>query len=361
MRILEKHVIKEFSKAFLASLFVFLFLFVIIDSFTHLDDFIKNKTDMSTIFKYYLALLPTIFVQTSPIACLLAMVYTMGRLNYNNELIAMRTGGLSIFKIIYPVIILGLVLSLSTFLVSEKVATATQQISDNIKTESIDKDSSSKEILKNLAIYGFKNRQFFINTFNIKNNELEGLTVLEHDSKQNVISKIFANKVSYKDGSWVTEQCFIYNFGEYNHLRDYRYLEHHKLDIEEKPQDFLRQSQKISYMNSKDLFDYITKLSTSGADTALKNLCIDLYQKLVSPFTCLIMIFIGLPCAMAIRRKAVGFSSIGISILVALLYYVLQAISIALGKNGVFPALASVLITPTIFISSSIYLLSTSL
>lgn len=337
---------------------VFLFLFIIVDSFTHLDDFIQRRVQTTIIFKYYLMMIPMIFIQTSPIACLIAMIYTMGKLNYNNELIAMRGGGLSIYKIVLPIFILGIILSLFTFLISEKILPKTQKLSEHIKIKHIDKKAHSEEILKNLAIYGFQNRQFFINVFNAKTNELEGLTILEQDNRQNVISKMFANKVTWINNSWIADRCLVYKFDEYNHVLDSQYLENHKLSFEETPDDFLRQRQKISHMNSWELLDYINKLSGSGAETAIRYLWIDLYQKITSHFNCLIMIFIGLPCSIAIRRKAVGFSSIGISTLVALLYYVILAISIALGKNNIFPALASVLITPAIFVCSSIYLIS---
>jgi len=358
MRILDKHIIKEFICSFLMCAAVFLFLFIIIDTFTHLDDFIQRKVGAVTILKYYLALIPMIFVQTSPIACLIGMIYTMGKLNYHNELIAMRSGGLSIYKIVLPIFIIGIIISLINFVIAEKLLPKTQKLSDNIKAQYIDKDLHSDEILKNLAIYGFENRQFFINVFNSKTNELEGLTVLEQDERQNVVSKIFANTTKWKDGSWISDQCLVYRFDKYNRVIDSQYLENYKLPYEETPEDFLRQRRKISHMNSKELLDYIEKLSSSKVETAIRYLWIDFYQKVASHFTCLIMIFVGLPCSIAIRRKAVGFSSIGISALVALLYYVILAISIALGKNNVFPALASVLIAPAVFVSGSVYLIS---
>ncbi|MFH1621521.1 MAG: LptF/LptG family permease [Candidatus Omnitrophota bacterium] len=358
MRILDKHITKEFISSLFTSIAVFLFLFIIIDSFTHLDDFIQRKVETIIILKYYLAMMPMIFIQTSPIACLIAMIYTMGKLNYNNELIAMRSGGLSIYKIIFPIFLIGIILSLSSFLISEKVLPETQKLSDNIKTKYIDKNIHSEEVLKNLAIYGFKNRQFFINVFNTKNNELEGLTVLEQDNRQNVLSKMFANKVKWQDNAWIADQCLVYKFDLYNHVIDSQYWENYKLYFEETPDDFLRQRQKISHMNLRKLYDYIRKLSGSGAETAIRYLWIDFYQKISSHFTILVMIFIGLPCSIAIRRKAVGFSSVGISALVALLYYVILAVSIALGKNNVFPALASVLVTPAVVVCSSVYLVS---
>lgn len=360
MRILEKHILKEFIISFLATICVFLFLFIIIDSFTHLDDFAKSKTEFSIILKYYFTVIPTIFVQCAPLASLLAMVYTMGKLNYNNELIAMRSGGLSIYRIIAPIIIAGILLSLFTFLLSEKVAPIAQESADAIKNEHIERKTSLDKVLNNLAIYGFSNRLFYIKTFKTKTNELEGLVILEHDNRQNVTAKISAQKAIWKNGKWFVDKCYMYTMGTDNRIIDYKYREKYVLPIEETPEDFLRQSRKMNYLNSRQLLDYIHKLSSSGAETAIRNLYIDFYQKIVSPFTVLIMIFIGLPCAMVIRRKAVGFSSVGISVLIALLYYVLQAVSIALGKNNFFPVAASVMITPFIFVCSSMYLVNVS-
>ncbi|MDD5617747.1 MAG: LptF/LptG family permease [Candidatus Omnitrophica bacterium] len=358
MRILDKHITKEFTSSFLTCIGIFLFLFIIIDSFTNLDDFIKNRLPFIIVFKYYLTLIPNVFVQTSPIACLIATIYTLGKLNRNNELIAMRTSGMSIYKIVLPIFIVGIIISLASFLVSEKLMPISQKVSDTIKTKYIDQKHATEEVLKDVAVYGFHNKQIYISSFNTKTNELKGLLILEHDRRQNVVSKIFANKVKWVDGSWVADQYILYKFDRYNHVTDSIYLENYTLNIEETPRDILQQKQKISYMNSKELFNYIYKLSSSGAETAVRYLWLEFYQKILSNFSGLIMIFIGLPCAITIRRKAVGFSSVAISVLVALSYYVLLAVSIALGKSSIFPMLASVLITPILFICVAIFLIA---
>jgi len=358
MRILDRHITKEFVFSFLSSMGVFLFLFIIIDSFTNLDDFIKNSVPLMIVIKYYLAIIPTIFVQTSPIACLIAIIYTMGKLNYNNELIAMRSSGLSIYKIVFPIFIIGVIISLVSFLISEKIIPKTQLLSDTIKAKYLEEKHATGEILKNLAIYGFGNKQLFINSFDTKANLMEGLTILEQDKKQNVISKVFANKAKWQNGSWIADQYLIYKFDQYNHVVDSQYMENYKINLEETPRDILKQRQKISYMNSQELYSYINRLSGSGADTAVRYLWVEFYQKILAHFTCLIMIMIGLPCAIAIRRKAVGFSSMGISVLVALSYYVILAISMSLGRSNIFPPLASVLITPALFVSASIFLVA---
>ncbi|MFC1755519.1 LptF/LptG family permease, partial [Thermoproteota archaeon] len=135
MRILDRHTTSEFVKSLLASLAAFLFLFLIVDSFSNLDDFIRKEIPLGIIAQYYLTIIPTVVVQATPLACLLAIVYTLGKLNYNNELIAMRSGGLSIYKIIFPIILLGSILSIGIFLLSERVIPKTQEISDTTKNK----------------------------------------------------------------------------------------------------------------------------------------------------------------------------------------------------------------------------------
>ena len=326
--------------------------------FSNLDEIIKNQVSISIIIQYYLTFLPTIFLQTSPFACLISIIFILGKINYHNELIAMRSSGLSIFKITFPIILCGMIISLINFVISEKIISSSQKLSDRIKTQYIEKKNVvTIATLKNLAIYGFENRQLFINVFNSKENTIEGLTILEQDDRQNVISKLFAKRAQWKEGHWQAYECLVYNFNRQGKIIGSDYLEDVKLEISETPRDLLKQMQKIEYMNSRELLDYITKLSSSGAEVAIKNLWIDFYQKLFAPFTCFVMIFIGIPASMSLGRKMVGFSSIGIGIFVALLYFVFQAIGIALGKNGIFPAMASVLITPALFLCSSIYLI----
>jgi len=358
MRIIDKYILKTFLTCFFACLIIFLFLYIIIDLFGLLEEIIKNKVPFSIIAKYYITFLPTIFLQTSPFACLISIVYTLGKINYHNELIAMRISGLSILKISFPIILCGIIIGLINFIISEKIISESQKISDEIKSQYIEKkDPLSSATITNLAIYGFENRQLFINVFKSKENSVEGFTILEQDQRQNVVSKLFAKKAIWKDNYWQAYECLVYNFNRQGGIADSKYFESLKLDISETPQDLLKQMQKIEYLSSRELLDYILKLSSSGAEAAIRSLWVDLYQKMFSPFTCIIMLFIGIPASMTVGRKMVGFSSLGISIFVALLYFVIQAISLAIGKNGVFPALASALVTPAIFLCTAIYLI----
>jgi lipopolysaccharide export system permease protein len=347
MRILDRYILKSVLALFFQCLFTFLFLYVIIDVFSHLDEILKQKSNIETLISYYLAYLPIIFVQVSPIACLLSVLYTFGSLNRNNELIAMRSAGLSVLQITRNVIIFGLILSACVFWVNDKFVPSSMSMTENMKSqmEAGSKKSKGKkpDIITNLSMYGLRNRLFFVNKFRVSDNTMEGIIILQHDDKQNITKKIVANKGVYADGVWTFHQCITYNFDENVQISgEPQYSAEEVMDIPETPRDFLHQMLRPDYMNISQLYNYMWRLADSGATTVIRNMKVDLYQRFTSPFTSLVIILLGIPFSMIMRKRATGLSSVGLSMMVGFFYYVLNAVSIALGKAGILmPALAA--------------------
>ena len=77
-----------------------------------------------------------------------------------------------------------------------------------------------------------------------------------------------------------------------------------------------------------------------------------------SPFTSLIIILLGIPFALMMRRRSTGVSSLGISIFVGFLYYIIDAISIALGKGGMIPPILAASLSHFIALGTSLYLIA---
>jgi len=345
MRILDRYILKSVLALFVTCLLTFLLLYVIIDIFSHLEDILKNQVTINLLLQYYFSYLPIIFVQVTPIACLLATLYTFGKLNRNNEIIAMRASGLSIFQISKTVIVLGVILTVAIFMVSDRFVPAALSFNQKIQQqmESGSKKNQEKEVINNLSMYGLKNRLFFINRFSPATNTMEGITILEHDEHQNLTQKIVANRAVYKDGLWRFYQTISYGFDENGQIRqEPQYMQEEIMAIPETPHDFLNQRRRPEYMTIAQLQNYLWRLSKSGALGIIKNLKVDLYQRYTAPFTTIMIILLGIPFSLRMKKRATGLSSIGLSIMVGFLYYIINAVSIALGKSGIlFPFLAA--------------------
>jgi lipopolysaccharide export system permease protein len=361
MRILDRYILKSILAIFICCIFVFLFLFVVIDILGHLEDILKHKLTILLLTQYYLTYLPTIFVQAAPFACLLSTLYTFGKLNHNNEIIAMRSSGLSIFWITKDTLIFATIISLFIFWLNDRIVPLATSLNQKIKmqmqAEGLRKPNRP-EIINNLSMYGIKNRLFFVNKFSSLTNTMEGIVILEQDENQNITRKIVASKAIYREGNWKFYQCITYDFDQDTQIiNEPMYAEEQNIAIPETPQDFLNQKQLPEAMTITQLDDYIWRLSKSGSPNLIRNFKVDLYQRFTSPFTSLIIVILGVPFALQMRRRATGLASVGLSIVVGFLYYIIDAISIALGKSGVIlPALA-VTLSHILMLSFGLYLI----
>ena len=129
------------------------------------------------------------------------------------------------------------------------------------------------------------------------------------------------------------------------------------MPIPESPREFLSQRQRTDFMNIAQLEDYIWRLSKSGAVGVIRNLKVDLYQRYASPLTCLIIILLGIPFALRMKKRATGMSSLGISIMMGFLYYVLSAVGIALGKAGLLMPTLAAYLSHILALLTSLYLI----
>jgi lipopolysaccharide export system permease protein len=363
MRILDRYILKSVLAIFLSCIFVFLFLYIVIDTLTHLEDLLKQKAQIDILIHYYLYYLPIMFVQVAPFACLLSTLYTFGKLNQGNEIIAMRASGLSILQVSKTVIIFATLVSLFVFWANDNLVPKSLFQAQKIRTQIEEGGKNVKlkkqEVILNLSLYGLKNRLFFINKFLIPSNTMEGIVILEQDKQQNLTKKIVAGKGVYEDGLWRFYQSITYDFDKNGQIiKEPQYFEEELMDITETPHDFISQGQRPDVMTIKQLNNYILRLSVSGASTVIRNLKVDLYQRFTWPFTSLIIVLLGIPFSLMIRRRSAGLSSIGLSIVVGFLYYIVDAVSIAFGKSGYLLPFLSASLSHIIGLLSSIYLIS---
>ncbi len=363
MRILDRYIFRSVLAVFLLCLLTFVFLYVIIDLFAHLDVILKMKSGPELLLRYYASYLPFIFVQITPFSCLLSVLYAFARLNHDNEIVAMRSSGMSIFSITRTVVLFGVILSGLVFLVNDRIMPEALQANETIRQQ-LESGTQRKvkyrdEVLHNVAIYGLRNRLFFINNFYPKEKVMEGITILEHDERQNITRKIVASRGVYENKRWKFFQSITYSFdpdGQMTH--EPRFKEEEVMPIPEGPDEFLDQKQSPDYMSLVQIKDYIWKLSRSGATTVIRNLRVDFYHRLFAPLSTVLIILLAIPFGLKIRRKTTGLSSLGLSLILGFFYYVLNAVSLALGKAGLIPPLLCASLIHVLAFTLGIYMIA---
>lgn len=112
IRLLDFYVIRQFLLTLIFSLIALCLIFLIVNLIESLDDFLDQNTSFIVIVKYYLYYFPEILKFLTPVAILVASLFSVGRLSTLNEITAMKTGGMSLFRFLAPFIIICLGISI---------------------------------------------------------------------------------------------------------------------------------------------------------------------------------------------------------------------------------------------------------
>ncbi|MCM8761069.1 MAG: LPS export ABC transporter permease LptG [Candidatus Omnitrophica bacterium] len=360
MQIIDRYIIRGFVGPLIWCILIFIIMAIIIDIFSFIDDIVKYKIPLASIIAFYVYYAPTIFLQVTPMAVLLSTVFLLSNLNKHNELIAMKSSGISLWRIMAPLLVVGFIVSMAVFAVNNTIIPVSARVANYIRREEIESQKrmeSPSKLLRNVALYGAGNRIIFARTYDDNSKTLNDIIIHEHDSKENLLSKITAQSGTWTKGGWKFQKVIFYNIDNAGRiLAEPQFFEEKVIPIEERPSDFANMERSADYMSYQDLKRYIVNFQGAGAKL-VRGLLVELHYKIAYPLISFIIILIGAPFAMITNRGGV-LIGIGLSIALGLLYYAFIAIALAFGKAGILPPAIAAWSGNVVFAAWGIYLIN---
>ena len=116
MKIVDKYMVKGFLGTLIWCIFTFTIMAVIIDIFSFIDNIVKFKIPATSIIAFYVYYTPTILLQIVPMASLLSSIFVLSNLNKHNEITALKSSGISLWRIMTPILIIGFLISMAVFI-----------------------------------------------------------------------------------------------------------------------------------------------------------------------------------------------------------------------------------------------------
>jgi lipopolysaccharide export system permease protein len=282
--------------------------------------------------------LPEIIVMTIPIGVLLGTLLVFNRLSGDSEIIALRTSGISFYRIMVAPLLFGLVTSLASFAINETVVPIANRTSKKLEFLALYKSElpsgqanfTYMERGKDLSL----NRIFYIGYYNGK--AIFNVIILDF-TRNKMVQIISASSGLWNHGEWILNNGRTYALNGTSDLT--RILKFDKLVIPgiKNAQTALEQGKVMpKEMNMFELWNYMQVLK---AGNSLGNdLLVRFYQKFSQPLACLIVALAGAPLGLLARRSRTNVGLI-YSAVIVFLYYVLQSSSGALGEAGRIPPL----------------------
>jgi LPS export ABC transporter permease LptG/LPS export ABC transporter permease LptF len=342
-RILDQYVMLEFLNVFALVLMGFILLMLVFTIFDRLGDILRNHVKMITVGDYLINLTPLFLYQLAPLAVLIAVLVTFGVLNRNSEIIAMKATGISLYRLVVPIVSIAALLAVGLFLFDQFYLPQANKRQDALLNVIKGKPPQTVTHPEQNWIFGQPNkgepgRIFYYRFFDVDRDEFANISVFEFDPATFALTRrIFAAKAVWDPdiASWRFENGWE-NDIQGDHASDYReFRETSFSEIHEDPQYFTREERQAQEMNFGQLDRYISDLRQSGFDTM--KLRVALWRKLSYPLVAVVMAVLAIPFALSMGRRG-SLTGIAVAIGVALSYFVVESLFGALGNVNYLPA-----------------------
>lgn len=335
MRILDRYVAREFLKLFALFSIAAPLLFVLGDLTDNIDTFTERGLRPATVALGYLYQLPQFILWSFPIAALIAVVFTVGNMTRHSELAAAKAGGVSFYRAIITLPLLGVLLTFAGIALSELVP-VTLARKAVVLGERNDLGNN-----RNDFVYRSEDGHVFgIRRLDVQSGRIYGVTMeREGDGEELPGTHVFAREAAWDStAGWTMTDGFLRIFPPEGPERTFKFTQMKPLGFHEKPSDLVDESKDPEEMRYGELQHFIEVLERSGGKPF--KLRFDLAQKIAIPVATLIIILFGAPLATTGGRSGPAYG-IGISLGITILYLMLFRLASAVGSTGIIaPELA---------------------
>jgi lipopolysaccharide export system permease protein len=337
MTLIDRYVLRLFLRVLGWSLLAFTAIFLLVDLFDHLDNFLDDNASTVSILKYYMYQLPTVVDLVFPVSMLLASLFTLGVLSKNNEFTAILSAGVSLSRLARTVLIFALLMSGADLAFRESVVPAGARRQNEVKQYEI--EGRVRDQLKgksNFTYVGQKGRVYVIRRFRPHPPTLEGLSV-QTFRDSTLVERIDAEKAVWKEDHWELVNGTVRHF-ENGRERVDQFSERSLDPPVEQPLDFSRRTVDPDEMNYAELSRFADWVSRTGGDPTPYEAA--LANKVSYPLVNFILVVLGLALGSG-RRKTTLWAGFGLTVGLAFVYYLLMNFGLQLGKTGAIPIWAS--------------------
>jgi lipopolysaccharide export system permease protein len=354
MRILDYYISRRFVANILFALIGFISIFLIVDAVEKLSDYIDKGVPVNIVGQYYLYYIPEIVTLAMPIAMLLASIFSVGQLSKYNELQAMKATGISLYRILSPVFIIAMLVSIFMIYFVEAVVPVANTKRAEIKGKYIDRHQRFLSAqTSNLYIKDSDNRRIFIAYYNGPERTARNINILTFDGTY-VTHRIDAESMQWEDDKWVLNNVFERDLSNGRELVS----KIRKMDFPGttlNPAELGAIQKNPLEMNYAELEQFIADVKRNGGDP--DRWLVDLYLKIAFPFANFIIVLFGAPLA-ASRSRSTGAAGVALSLIICFAYFMAVKAGQTFGQTGALPPLVAAWLGNGIFVVGSLIILT---
>jgi len=339
--LVDVYLLQQFFYYFLVLLATFVLIFDAFTLFDLLGDISKNHVPVTDVLNYFRYLIPYMVYSLAPLAILVSTLVTLAVLAKNNEVIAFKASGISMYRLILPLTLSGILIAAGMFSLGESYLPYANQRQDALRNEIKGRPPQTYFQPTHQWIFGEGEKIYNYELFDPVSNLFGGLNVFELDSATfQVRRRVFAARASWDpaEKTWILTGGWVRDFDAGRVVRYTPFKAYSLPELNEPPSYFRREVLQSDQMNWRQLGSYIASLGQAGFDTS--RLSVQWQEKFAFPMIAAIIVFLGAPFAFLTgTRGAIGGLAVAVGI--GIIYRAAAALLESMGTAGLLPPLVA--------------------
>ena len=335
MTTLDRYVLRKFSVPFFYCFAGFIGIWFIFDLADNLQDFIQGQASLEALLDYYASQVPEIIVIALPLATLLALLYSLAGMSRSNEIISMLGAGRSIFRILTPLLIVGLLLTgVTTYFNYEGAPHAT-----GMKKVIVGDIKRGKKSDKNVKGHLFRNREdfrtWFVARMSLRGERIQNLQIVQQDAEGNILQQWYADEAVFDPlvARWTLRNAKHVEMDLAGNILKSEMPGNISIDgWSETPWRISSSMLNADFLSVPELRDYL-KYNADFPANRLAAYHTHWHYRWAMPAVCFLVIFVAAPCGIVYSRRGVlGGVALAIGLFFSLVFF--SNLFLALGKGG---------------------------
>ena len=344
--ILDRYILKQVTTVFLFGVALFTVMLEAQNLFVLVRFALEQHLGTGVMLRLVVLRLPYFIILSLPMALLLGALLAVGRLSDHNEVVAMRTGGISLARMAVPVFTAGVLVAAASLALGEYVV----PLADQRYWEEVRQATQQAPPARGYVLFreedGPRVSIYYARKVSEDGATLEGVVVNQEEAGR-LTRIIVANTARFIDGRWAFEEGVAHELSGGPRLEiRFKRLE---AGIRRTPREILAERKEPADMSIRELRGYITVLRRSGESVA--RYLVWLHSRIALPISSITFALLALPLGLRPHRSSSSIG-LGLTVLIVLVYYILFTVFVALGENGRLPAFLAAWL-PNLFVGGA--------
>src|SRR6266705_3042919 len=356
MRLLDRYVVRNFLQVYLYCITGFISIWLIFDISDNISSFIEEQIGLRLVAQYYATQVPQIFIILLPVSLLLALLFTLGRMSRANEIVSMLTAGISLPRVLLPLIGIGLLTVGVSMALNYSLAPHAELARKALLSQARGRPDTSIEgqIFRNRTDL----RTWFIQNFRLGSNAFNNVQVLQQDADDNIVTNYIATRAFYRPETktWDLENAKVVHYDPAGNIVDEQIYPSLKVEHwSETPFRLGSANVRAEFLSLPELREYL-RFNSDFPATLLAPFRTHFQYRLALPWTCLVVVCIAAPLGIGYSRRGV-LSSVAAAVMLVFSMNFLTHLFLALGEGDRISAWTAAWTPNLLFAAIGLYLL----